>query len=196
MLDNVNADDPRVQRTRQLLQEAMTDLMGEKDFQKITVQDITRRAGVNRATFYTHFVDKQALVNYMVQEFFQAALNEKLPHHPNFTPANLRLLTLAVCDFLSGFLGHCAPSERYTSKPLLAAQVQVRLYDILKQWIAQMHHDDDTTVEITAMALSWAIYGAAYQWVQDRQKISAQELADHLLPLLVEGIPITEETAV
>ncbi|GAH73061.1 unnamed protein product, partial [marine sediment metagenome] len=44
--------DKRIIRTRQQLSEAFFELLEEKGFQKITVQDITDRANVNRATFY------------------------------------------------------------------------------------------------------------------------------------------------
>src|SRR5829696_1261418 len=50
MLENVREApklDPRVRRTRQWLQEALINLMAEKSFEAITVQDIAERAGVN-----------------------------------------------------------------------------------------------------------------------------------------------------
>jgi AcrR family transcriptional regulator len=50
--------DPRVRRTRQLLQDALLALLAEKRFEAITVQDITERATLNHATFYAHFADK------------------------------------------------------------------------------------------------------------------------------------------
>ncbi len=50
--------DPRIKRTRMFLEEAFSELLHEKDFQSISVQDITERAGINRATFYAHFPDK------------------------------------------------------------------------------------------------------------------------------------------
>lgn len=42
--------------------------MEEKDFQAITVQDITNRADVNRATFYSHYQDKYELLQRLVDE--------------------------------------------------------------------------------------------------------------------------------
>jgi len=48
--------DPRIRRTRMLLEDAFSELIREKDFQSITIQDITARAGINRATFYAHFL--------------------------------------------------------------------------------------------------------------------------------------------
>lgn len=55
-------NDRRVQRTRRLLQEALTALMLEKSYDDITVQDIIDRADVGRSTFYAHFLDKEDLL--------------------------------------------------------------------------------------------------------------------------------------
>ena len=57
----VNEADPRVKRTRKLLQDALLELLAEKSFDAITVQDIAERSTINRATFYAHFVDKYDL---------------------------------------------------------------------------------------------------------------------------------------
>jgi len=45
-------------RTRQLLRDALVELIAERGYEKITVQDITERATINRATFYLHYSDK------------------------------------------------------------------------------------------------------------------------------------------
>jgi len=54
--------DRRVQRTRKLLQDALTAMIIEKGYEATTVQDIIDRADVGRATFYAHFADKQTLL--------------------------------------------------------------------------------------------------------------------------------------
>jgi len=54
--------DRRVQRTRQLLQEAIMSLIQEKGYEAVTVQDILDRANLGRSTFYTHFRDKEDLL--------------------------------------------------------------------------------------------------------------------------------------
>ncbi len=54
--------DRRVQRTRQLLQDALIAMMIEKGYEATTVQDIIDRANLGRATFYAHFADKETLL--------------------------------------------------------------------------------------------------------------------------------------
>jgi AcrR family transcriptional regulator len=54
--------DRRVERTEQLLRSALLELIEEKGFESLTVQDIIDRANVGRATFYTHFDNKEDLL--------------------------------------------------------------------------------------------------------------------------------------
>lgn len=55
--------DRRVRRTRKLLHSAFLELVVEKGYDKITIQDILDRADVGRSTFYVHFRDKEALLS-------------------------------------------------------------------------------------------------------------------------------------
>jgi AcrR family transcriptional regulator len=51
--------DRRTRRTRHQVSGALVDLIKEKRFGDITVQNLIDRAGVGRSTFYTHFRDKE-----------------------------------------------------------------------------------------------------------------------------------------
>lgn len=54
--------DRRVSRTRHALREALLALMEERDYNAITVEEITARAGLGRTTFYLHYRDKEDLL--------------------------------------------------------------------------------------------------------------------------------------
>src|SRR5690348_13573851 len=103
--------DPRVKRTRHLLQQAFLELFQEKRFAAITVQDIAERATVNRATFYAHFEDKYDLLDAIIREQFQRMVVGKLPSTPGWDASNLRTLIQAVFDFLGEFHSHCPPGD-------------------------------------------------------------------------------------
>jgi AcrR family transcriptional regulator len=70
--------DPRVRRTRRLLQDALLGLLRERAFDDITVQDITTRAGLSRVTFYLHYRDKDELLTQIMREALDT-LDAQLP---------------------------------------------------------------------------------------------------------------------
>lgn len=51
--------DRRSQRTHRLVISAMLELMAEKTYDAITVQDLLDRANIGRSTFYSHYFDKE-----------------------------------------------------------------------------------------------------------------------------------------
>ncbi len=54
--------DRRVNRTRRQLREALFNLILEKGYDAVTVEEITARADVGRTTFYLHYHDKEDLL--------------------------------------------------------------------------------------------------------------------------------------
>lgn len=63
--------DRRVARTRDALGDALLELMQEKAFDAITVQEVLDRAGVGRSTFYTHYRDKDDLFLSDAEDFLE-----------------------------------------------------------------------------------------------------------------------------
>jgi AcrR family transcriptional regulator len=61
-------EDRRVRKTKQRLKDALSELILEKGYDRITVQDVIDRADVGRSTFYAHFETKDdLLMSQMVQ---------------------------------------------------------------------------------------------------------------------------------
>lgn len=73
--------DRRVQRTRSLLKNALLDLMLQKGFDAVTVQDIIDRANVGRSTFYAHFADKDQLLLSGIEEL-RDSFPSNVARHP------------------------------------------------------------------------------------------------------------------
>jgi AcrR family transcriptional regulator len=180
--------DPRIQRTRELLGQSLMGLLSQKEFEKITVQDITSHAGVNRATFYAHFEDKYALIDYLMRERFQTSLRGKLGNRTEFTNDSLRALTLVACEFLGGFVGHCKPNPGMKNNAVMEAQVQVCLYEILLSWLNAHSVALTNTPEFVANVVSWVIFGSVSQWAHKHKRIPAEQLSDQVLGLLTTGL--------
>ncbi|MCE4956643.1 TetR/AcrR family transcriptional regulator [Macrococcoides caseolyticum] len=65
--------------TKQNIEGRFIQLIDEKSFKKITIQDISKAANMNRGTFYHHYLDKYDLVEQMMKkllEDLEQSLNE------------------------------------------------------------------------------------------------------------------------
>lgn len=169
-------------------------LLAEKSFHSISVQDIAERATLNRATFYAHFEDKYALMDYMIGDLFRESLRRRLPVGAPFTLDNLGLLIVSVCEYLAEFQGHCAPADRDLD-PRIEARVQQEIYTVLLGWLTQTSSDASmqngvarASREMAASVTSWAIFGAAIEWSRGKRTISAEAQARQILALIVGGL--------
>ena len=66
-----NIIDRRIQKTRQLLKDALISLILEKGFESVTIQEILDKANVGRSTFYMHFENKYELLHSCFEEFHE-----------------------------------------------------------------------------------------------------------------------------
>ncbi|MGW0251946.1 TetR family transcriptional regulator [Nocardia goodfellowii] len=74
---NVPPEDRRVRRSRRALREALVSLTLERGYSSVTVEDITARADLGRATFYSHYTDKDDLLQQIVTDLIED-LNRRL----------------------------------------------------------------------------------------------------------------------
>lgn len=181
--------DRRVQRTHQLLRQAAIETMKEKGFLAMTIQDIADRANVNRGTFYAHYPDKYALLNELIHDEFQALLKKSLPPEPRWNTQTLRLLVKVVLEHFEDEYHQCDPAE--VVDPLLERATKDALANLLLTWLKQEKSagtDFRVPVETIARIVSWTILGAAAHWYQEGIKFSAEQVANDVLLIVMEGI--------
>ena len=186
MASNSKKLDPRILRTRALIESSFIKLLEEKDFQSITVQDISDRATINRSTFYAHFVDKYMLFDHIIRQTFIQSIKSKVPLSAEFSMDNLRSLIIAVCDYLTQLNQQCHKTDQQF-KPVIETQIQSQLYEILLTWIKPLQTDIENrnpSIELTVSMLSWSIYGIGLHWSQLGELTSPEEVADQALVLL------------
>lgn len=63
--------DRRSLRTRRLVSSALMDLLLEKRFDTLTVQDLLDRAGIGRSTFYAHYFDKEDVLASVAEQMLE-----------------------------------------------------------------------------------------------------------------------------
>lgn len=177
--------DPRVKRTREVLERAFIELIEKKGFQDVTVQNITERAGVNRATFYAHFADKYALLDYSIRQGFLEEVDKRMLNACHLTRENLRTLIVAVCEYTRAVNGHCKPAQAQFES-LVETQVKAVLHELLLNWLGSVKLK--VPAETAATATSWAIYGLALQWSHAKHPRKVEEFAAQVLPLVAGNL--------
>jgi AcrR family transcriptional regulator len=188
--EQCNRLDPRVRRTRQLLQEALRKLLDQKRFDDITVQDITEAATLNRATFYAHYPDKFALLGELIRVTFLQLLTQRNVHFDGTCSTAFHPIILALCDYLLE-VQKSQSSDRLQFEPFVEATVidQIRL--VLLEGFRKHPQERRISPEMVAATASWAIYGAVKQWVDTPDRCPAEQfvsVATELVqPVLAAG---------
>jgi AcrR family transcriptional regulator len=164
--------DPRVLRTRRMLMDALVELLREKEFDEISVQEIADKATLNRATFYLHYPDKNALLQAMAATRFRELIARRGLSFTNCEGA-LRAIALGVCDYLAETTG--CPSQ-LTKMPLEGSIIPV-VEGMFQEGAAHHAVKPGIGPELLATTAAWAIFGAARRWYQTPGRVPAEEMA-------------------
>jgi len=183
--------DPRIRRTRNLLQDALRRLLEEKEFDKISVQDITEAATLNRATFYAHYSDKFALLEEFIRVSFLDILEEKNVRFNGTCPSALQVIILTVCEYLIE-AEKSLSSKQHQYEPFLQSKVIDQIREVLLDGFRQHPMERRVAPETIAATVSWAIYGAVKQWVDSADRLPQEEFVqlavDLIHPIMMAGI--------
>src|SRR5215468_7899724 len=93
--------DRRIQKTKNLLHEALGSLIREKPYDEIVVKEILDRANVGRSTFYMHYRDKDELLASGIHEMLRAI------HEAEVAPTGKkheRIIRLSYCSRCAALL--------------------------------------------------------------------------------------------
>ena len=170
---SAEATDPRVLRSRRMLMDALARLLIKKEFEDISVQEIADEAKLNRATFYLHYPDKNALLQAMTGVRFRDLIERR---GISFSDCNgaLRAIALGVCDYLAE-TASCP--GRLAQIPLEGSIIPV-VEGMFKEGLA--HHaivPPGIDPAMMATTAAWAVFGAARRWHQTPDRVPAEEMA-------------------
>ena len=166
--------DARTRRTRDTLGDALVELMQQKPFHAITVQDVLDRAGVGCTTFYTHYRDKQDLFLSDVEDFFEGlstVLTRRNAPADRIAPVQEFFAHVAeVREFCQALLASGkAPEIRELGVGMLARSIESRL---------AMAGDALLPDELraTSQALAGALFSPLEWWVNNSRSASPAEM--------------------
>jgi AcrR family transcriptional regulator len=124
--------DRRVQKTRGLLHEAIASLIHEKSYDDIVVKEILARANVGRSTFYTHYRDKDELLDSGLRDMLRACASSAA-HAPGSVDR--------ILGFSRPLFAHLEQYRR-ASRGAVDVQRQAGVHARLEQALAELVADD------------------------------------------------------
>jgi AcrR family transcriptional regulator len=131
------AEDRRIQRTRALLLGALLDLIVEKGYEVVTVQDIVDRANVGRSTFYKHYLDKRELLMSGVDSLCGSLFPQRLTQDSSVAAcASLLSFSLPLLQHVQSNIRFCRALLGPHSAAIVEPQIQRILAELVRQEVA------------------------------------------------------------
>lgn len=176
-----NKDDRRVQRTKQRLYSAFMQLVDEKPFDKITVQEILERADVGRTTFYTHFESKEDLFigshEQIVRVISQSFFSETGDLRTEPSPELMTFLQMSQQNRDTYFylMGGAQGGE-------ILRLLRDRIAQHLDEQLRTLFQENESRVPFTVLAqhVASSIVSVTSWWIDKRAPYTVQEIATML----------------
>jgi AcrR family transcriptional regulator len=177
--------DPRIQRTRKLIMDSFMELSSKKEFKDITVKDITAEALINRATFYYHFEDIYDLLEKVLSEVLLVNLDSDYYQNNELNEEALVSIFIAITNFQKSLSTRCHRGYEDTIARIIRDQLEIIFYKML---LKQRPTEDEQALKVTAVILSWGIYGASVEWRRNSKEVLPEKFIKSAIPYLMSGI--------
>ncbi|MDR9747309.1 TetR/AcrR family transcriptional regulator [Paenibacillus taichungensis] len=184
--------DRRILRTRVMISKALLKILPQKTFTEISVVDIAEQANINRSTFYAHFLDKDDLLDSMVNEKFQlleqllAERNSHLGSLPSFNEPD---------PIYAVLFEHILEHEEFYRVMVLinpAGNFNRRLNEVIREMfldrISQLGMEQkEVPLDILLDHISFSTIGIIHKWLADNKVNSPHHMALQLTRIALLG---------
>jgi AcrR family transcriptional regulator len=159
--------DRRVRRTQRLLRTSLEDLLEERGWEAIRVQDLCKHAGVSRSAFYSHYGDKEDLLLDLLD-----ALRRSLLHRGGDQPRGSASVILVEAAF------EHAASHRALARSILRTtareSVRAMVFDEVLRLLPPLPHGPSQNA--AAAYLAAAFMGQLLWFVTAPPAVTAREM--------------------
>jgi len=163
-------------RSRQLIHNAVAELLHEKSLEKITVSDVVRRANINRSTFYAHYENIPSVLTSLLQQTFIPIINilseESIPLEkaPRIILKNVQTLLESDLQFYKKLM---------TSN--ISSSFQEHLAEVVLEYLhthASSTHKIDDVISLNIRYCTGGLMNLYKDWFNGRMQISLEELTN------------------
>lgn len=181
--------DRRVQRTQNLLHQALASLVLEKDYDSISVKEILDRANVGRSTFYMHFRDKDELLASGMHDILRSVQSIELP--PSAKPHE-RIIRFSrpMFEHVDSHRGSGAAKMGARGRAVLHGHLQTALVKLIADDVRMHLQRGGRTVsritpDLLARHVASTFVLVLNWWVESRSRLPPKEVDDLFRSLIL-----------
>ncbi len=187
--------DLRVKRTNKLITQAFIKLLGSKTFDKITINDISDEAMINRATFYSHFKDKFDLFENIIDKFlgdFADVLDtENLVEENAINVKKIECALTKFYDFVNENPDLAKIFITHSNKEILSKRMLLILserYSEIFDSLDVRNEDLKIPTDFVVSYITSIFIGTVNWWIEQKNhEMSANEFASLVIKLISNG---------
>lgn len=164
--------DRRVQRTHRMLSEALIELILERGWDSVSIQEICDRANVGRSTFYTHFADKEDLLVGGL-----ASLGRFLRSQAQTSAGPLA--------FVRGMIEH-VEEQRRLARAMVGKRSGQVMQQRFRQLLVSLVREDleawapaSPRLDVTVRYVAGALFEVLTWWIEARNPLTPAEVERH-----------------
>ncbi len=187
-------NDIRYLRTERLIFDAFAKLLSRKSYEKITVQDIAGEAMINRATFYAHYVDKDALlsgiVNRMITDLSTVIDSTQIATEQ---AVDVRKAEALLASYYTRIERNSAVAQ-IIAKSISQDELQLHFSRLLQEKYAAVLQNLQVTESNIAIPTDFVVAymtsiftGSLMWWIKSGFSMKAKELAHLVITLVSNG---------
>lgn len=190
-------EDRRVRKSKKAIKQAFIQLLKEKDLEKITIQEISDLADINRGTFYLNFIDKYALLEEMEDEQV-----EKIWEYVDIS--QMDKLTNSKEEFIDNFanvvvkkvITHINENFDFYSVVLSLdrkSKIEQQISAIIGKNLNHLLGSGKTNTVIGIPAdyylsyVSGSMLSIIKHWINDPNRVSSEELVNYVVTIASNG---------
>lgn len=179
-------ENQRIALTKKLLQEGLLRLLEAKPLEKISVTELCRESGINRATFYNHYNSPQELLNNI--EFRITADLKQIIGSPR-TAQEVIQRTEAVCTFFYNnartiLILHRCHSDRDITDALYDLNQNFQIFRMNSKYTRTLNQDG---LHLVTVFFYTGCYNVLLEWLQGDIQKTPKEIAELMVRLASEN---------
>ena len=179
-------ENQRIALTKKLLQEGLLRLLEVKPLDKISVTELCRESGINRATFYNHYNSPQDLLNDI--EGRMATTLKRVIGTPR-TAQEIVTHTESVCEFFQAnsrtiLTLHRCHADQDITDALHELNQDFQLFRLSSKYTHSLNHDN---LHLITIFFYTGCYNILLEWLQKDIPMTPKEIADLMLRLASEN---------